>query len=144
MNEAPIQFGQKPRLPAANSKTVEVFDPAMCCSTGICGPDVDPKLVQFAADLGWLRTAGIAVQRHNLAQDPARFVSQPLVQAALAKDGEAALPVILCCGQLVSTGRYPHRDELATLLGLSTAPTSAESTSCCGDSSSCCGGSPAS
>ena len=144
MNETPIQFGQKPRQPAADAKTVEVFDPAMCCSTGICGPDVDSKLVQFAADLGWLRTAGIAVQRHHRAQDPARFVTQPLVQAALARDGEAALPVILCGGRLVSTGRYPNRDELATLLGLPTAPTSTESNSCCGESSSCCGGSPAS
>jgi hypothetical protein len=29
---------------------LDVFDPAMCCSTGVCGPEVDPQLVQFAAD----------------------------------------------------------------------------------------------
>ncbi len=31
--------------------TIEVFDPAMCCSTGVCGPQVDPDLARFAADL---------------------------------------------------------------------------------------------
>jgi hypothetical protein len=142
MSSSTIQFGQKPKLPAAHTGTLEVFDPAMCCSTGICGPDVDSKLVQFAADLGWLRSAGVAVQRHNLAQDPARFVSNPLVQSALAKDGESALPVILTDGRVVSTGRYPDRGELASLLGLAEAPANVEAASCCGGGSSCCGGSP--
>jgi len=27
-------------------KTIEIFDPAMCCSSGVCGPSVDPKLVR--------------------------------------------------------------------------------------------------
>ena len=29
-------------------KKLEVFDPAMCCSTGVCGVEVDPVLAQFA------------------------------------------------------------------------------------------------
>nr|QTX14232.1 Arsenical resistance operon trans-acting repressor ArsD [Klebsiella pneumoniae] len=28
-------------------KTLTVFDPAMCCSTGVCGSDVDQVLVDF-------------------------------------------------------------------------------------------------
>jgi hypothetical protein len=35
--------------------TLCVFDPAMCCSTGVCGPSVDPELARFAADLDWLK-----------------------------------------------------------------------------------------
>lgn len=35
--------------------TLEVFYPPMCCSTGVCGPKVDTKLVQFSADLEWLK-----------------------------------------------------------------------------------------
>ncbi|MDH3390414.1 MAG: arsenic metallochaperone ArsD family protein, partial [Desulfobulbaceae bacterium] len=30
---------------------IEIYDPPMCCPTGVCGPNVDPELVQFAADL---------------------------------------------------------------------------------------------
>src|SRR5690606_31175046 len=52
---------------------VRVFDPAMCCSTGICGPSVDAELVRFAADLDWLKTQGISVERFNLSQQPAAF-----------------------------------------------------------------------
>ena len=50
---------------------VRVFDPAMCCSTGICGPSVDPELVRFAADLDWLKSQGVSVERFNLSQQPA-------------------------------------------------------------------------
>ena len=28
---------------------LQVFDPPMCCSTGVCGPQVDPELPRFAA-----------------------------------------------------------------------------------------------
>ena len=36
------------------TSTMRVFDPAMCCSTGVCGPSTDSILVRFAADLKWL------------------------------------------------------------------------------------------
>ena len=45
---------------------VQVFDPAMCCSTGVCGPSVDPVLPRFAADLEWLKSKGVQVERYNL------------------------------------------------------------------------------
>ncbi|MFO1500060.1 MAG: arsenite efflux transporter metallochaperone ArsD [Verrucomicrobiota bacterium] len=74
------------------TQTLQVFDPAMCCSTGVCGPDVDTKLVQFAADLDWLKSQGVIVQRHNLSQNPAAFVENQAVQTTLTEKGEAALP----------------------------------------------------
>lgn len=30
------------------SVKIEIFDPALCCSTGVCGPSVDPALIQVA------------------------------------------------------------------------------------------------
>ncbi|MEO0018504.1 MAG: hypothetical protein RLZZ522_1787 [Verrucomicrobiota bacterium] len=47
-------------------KTIQVYDPAMCCATGICGTAVDPDLVSFAAMLAQLATRGIAIERYNL------------------------------------------------------------------------------
>ena len=70
---------------------VLVFDPAMCCSTGICGPSVDPKLVRFAADLDWLKSQGASVERFNLSQQPAAFAGDAAVKNALETKGEAAL-----------------------------------------------------
>ena len=37
-------------------KKVEIFDPAMCCSTGVCGPGVDPELTRVASAVYSLRT----------------------------------------------------------------------------------------
>ena len=92
---------------------LEVFDPAMCCSTGVCGPDVDPKLVHFSADLDWLKSQGVEVKRHNLAHEPAAFVANTLIKDVLQRQGVAALPAVVVNGQLISIGCYPDRQELA-------------------------------
>lgn len=92
---------------------IDVFDPAMCCSTGVCGPEVDPALVRFAADLDWLTAQGVEVHRHNLAQDPAAFVANELVNRAIAEDGIESLPVVLVDGRFLSMGAYPSREQLA-------------------------------
>ena len=92
--------------------TVEVFDPPMCCSTGVCGPSVDPALAAFAADLGWLAQQGVVVERHNLSQEPKAFADQDLVRELLAERGDEALPAVVVDGALRSSGRYPSRAEL--------------------------------
>jgi AhpD family alkylhydroperoxidase len=97
---------------------IRVFDPAMCCSTGICGPSVDPQLVRFAADLDWLKTQGVSVERFNLAQQPAAFADDAAVKAALETKGEAGLPLVKVNGEVKSSGGFPSRDELAAWAGL--------------------------
>lgn len=107
------------RQPTAS---VAVYDPPMCCSTGVCGPEVDPALVRFAADLKFLQDQGVEVRRFGLAQNPAAFVENDLVRDALTKTGEAALPIVLVGAAVVANGRYPSREELTASLGLA-APT---------------------
>jgi hypothetical protein len=127
--------------------TVRVFDPAMCCSTGICGPSIDPQLVRFAADLDWLKSNGVTVERFNLSQQPAAFVGDAAVKQALETEGAACLPLIEVNGELTSRGTYPTRDQLAAWAGIgaATASTSAgvPATSTAGDqteaASGCCG-----
>ena len=98
--------------------TVQVFDPPMCCSTGICGPEVDSRLVEFAADLDWLASQGITVRRFNLAQEPMRFAETAAVKAMLERSTEDELPAIVVDGVVAASGRYPSRDELARWAGL--------------------------
>ncbi len=100
------------------TRNLEVFDPAMCCSTGVCGPKVDPVLSQFAADFLWIAGQGVHVERYNLAQQPQVFASNQTVKAALEKYGTGCLPLILLDGAIVSRGRYPGHDELAQMVGL--------------------------
>ena len=99
-------------------KSLQVYDPPMCCSTGVCGPEVDPTLVRFAADLKWIESQGVAVERYNLAQSPIAFAENEVVRNALAEEAEDALPLIVVEGKVVASGAYPSRDDLITFLRL--------------------------
>jgi len=124
---------------------VRVYDPAMCCSTGICGPSVDPQLVRFAADLDWLKSQGVSVERLSLSQQPGAFVADLAVRSALETKGESGLPLVKVNGEVKSSGTYPTRDELAAWAGIRV--TDEVAGGCCGPStksespakkSSCC------
>jgi len=97
---------------------LEVFDPPMCCSSGVCGPNVDEKLVEFNGTLEWLRSRGIEVRRYNPAQQYDAFVSNPTVVKTVNERGGQSLPLILIDGEVVSLGGYPDRAELAAMAGL--------------------------
>lgn len=107
-------------------KIVTVYDPAMCCSTGICGAEVDQKLVNFAADLDWLKGEGVEVTRLNLSQEPGAFAANDAVKSVLESSGVDGLPVILLDGQLHSSGHYPARVELAEMAGVDYTPDASE------------------
>ncbi len=128
------------------SVTIRVFDPAMCCSTGVCGPSVEPELARFAADLDWLQKQGITVERFNLSQEPGAFASTPAVKEALAR-GTEVLPLVMVGDRVAVEGTYPSRETLAALAGvvvtkIEAAPAPAESSGCCCSSTksktSCC------
>ncbi len=102
--------------------SLHVFDPPMCCATGICGNEIDPALVRFAADLRWLVSQGVRVARHNLAQEPAAFVGEPAVQAALADEGEGCLPLLVVDGEIRHRGGYPDRATVAAWFSIEAPP----------------------
>ncbi len=103
---------------------VEVFDPPMCCSSGVCGTNVDPRLAAFAADVDWLSAQGVIVIRHNLAQNPQPFVTNPLVLELMRRKGDHGLPVVIVNGALLGqAGEYPARDVLAQATGLAAGAT---------------------
>lgn len=98
--------------------TLEIYDPAMCCSTGVCGTDVDDTLADFANDIKWLKSQGIEVRRFNLGQEPEAFKSNPHVLSRLQKEGSDILPVILVNSEVASEGGYPGREQLCEWLGI--------------------------
>lgn len=122
-------------------KTIQVFDKPMCCSTGVCGPKVDPVLPRFAADLAWLKSQGHQVERFNLAQQPAAFVQNSEVQQLLATQGTECLPLITVDGRLLSRREYPSRDTLAkwvnSEVAIESLPVDSAGSECCSPSGSC-------
>lgn len=115
--------------------TVTVFDPALCCSTGVCGPSVDPALVEFARDVRWLEGQGVTVRRFGLTSEPAAFAENGRVQGLLAAFGTSALPAVLVNDEIIGYGRYPTREELETVIRVLEEPRP-QAQSCCGGSGS--------
>ncbi len=121
-------------------KTILVYDKPMCCSTGICGPQVDPKLPQFAADLNWLKSQGHQLTRFNLAQQPMAFIENKDVHQLLGSEGTDCLPLILVDGKIVSRKEYPSREVMASWVDIGASKQLlpvAKSGGCCG-STDCC------
>ncbi|RZL84288.1 MAG: arsenite efflux transporter metallochaperone ArsD [Rhodococcus sp. (in: high G+C Gram-positive bacteria)] len=105
--------------------TIEIFEPALCCNTGVCGDDVDQVLVAFSADMDWVRSQGGDIARFNLASEPLAFAEREPVTAFLQVSGSEGLPLVLVDGVTAITGRYPDRTQLAKWAGLTEAPAAA-------------------
>ena len=143
-------------MTAPTSPAIRVFEPALCCNTGVCGPDVDQALVTFTADLDHLRGLGVDIERHNLANDPTAFATEPAVRDFLKVAGSAGLPLTLpslavgsvlsararllqLAGRTDSTQSAPDSVSARVDLGLTavTSGAAASSGGCCGGSGCC-------
>jgi len=116
---------------------IQVFDPALCCSTGVCGVDVDQSLVSFSADVDWATQKGAKIERFNLAQQPMAFAENAAVKAFLVRSGQEALPLTLVDGEVALAGRYPQRNELARWAGIQGVTSLPVQSTCCGGSQCC-------
>lgn len=96
-------------------KTLQVYDPPMCCSTGLCGTEIDPTLVRFAALLKQLSQKGVHVERFNLGQQPMAFVQNPTVKSLLDSEGVAVLPLLIVDDEVRLKGRYLSGEELEVM-----------------------------
>lgn len=120
--------------------TIQIYDPAMCCSSGVCGVDIDQQLVIFSADVDWLKAQGKQIVRFNLAQQPMAFAENDTVKGFLERSGQEGLPLVLVDGAIALAGRYPRRAELARWAGISAFPVASaapSSSACCDGKSSC-------
>ncbi len=111
--------------------SVTVYDPPMCSSTGICGPEVDSKLARFAGDTDWLKAQGIEVRRINLAQEPGRFIDNASVKAILDPSGGYELPAIVVGLAERMLGADEPKAASGSCCGGTTARQERTSTGCC-------------
>jgi hypothetical protein len=97
-------------------KKMIIFDPAMCCSTGVCGPSVDKDLLRVATLLNNLKSHGVVVERHNLTSNPQIFVDTKIISTMLLKEGIEVLPITMVDGEVVKTKVYPTNEEFCSML----------------------------
>jgi len=97
-------------------KKMQIFEPAMCCSTGLCGVGVDPELLRISTVFNSLKKNGIEVQRFNLSDSPQEFVDNKVVNNFINEKGVEGFPITVLEGEIVLTGKYPTNEELVKFL----------------------------
>lgn len=97
-------------------KTMMIFEPAMCCATGLCGVGVDPELLRISTILEALHKKGINVIRYNLSSAPMEFIQRSYIQSELSIHGVDILPLTVVDDQIKISSRYPSNAEILALL----------------------------
>lgn len=125
-------------------KEMQIFEPALCCDTGVCGASVDPELLRITTVIDRLKKNGVTVKRFNLNNAPMEFVTNQVVNLYVNQKGAEILPVVLVDGNIVIEGRYPTNEEILTLLELPATVllpknvTNGGNCCCSGNSGGCC------
>lgn len=125
-------------------KTIEIYDPAMCCATGVCGPSVDTELLRVATVVDTLKKQGVDIKRFNLASEPQAFISNKIINDLLMQDNDI-LPVTLVDGAVAKTKKHLSNDEFSTLTGILSVNAPQPAAACCSGTpddttEACCSG----
>lgn len=119
-------------------KKMIIFEPALCCETGVCGVGVDPELLRISTVLNSLKKNNVIVDRFNLNVAPMEFITNQIINKYLNEKGVEGLPAVIVDNEIIITGRYPTNDEFMSLLSVpadfltaSKAENSQEESSCC-------------
>lgn len=97
---------------------LKIYDPPMCCPTGVCGPSFDPELLRVQDMLITLGKKGVQVERYNIARQLAKFMLNPVISALLKEHGRSILPIIMVGDQVIKTGEYPSLEEICSIMGI--------------------------
>jgi hypothetical protein len=124
-------------------KRISIYEPALCCDTGVCGVNVDPELVRISTLINNLKKNGITIERYNLSSEPMAFINNNKVKDALDNNGTDRLPLIFVDDDIVIEGRYPKNEEIMELLQLpkdylESSENEKPNQGCCGNNNTCC------
>jgi len=94
-------------------RKLEIFEPPLCCPTGVCGPAPDPALAKLQENVLRWKKAGITVERMAINQAPQRFMANSTVVDLLTREGQEVLPIAILDGVVVCKGKYPAYEQVA-------------------------------
>lgn len=98
---------------------IEIFDPPLCCPSGLCGPDIDPALLDINEAILKIKKefdGRVTIERYLLSQQGQKFMQEPEVMKRLKANGVTMLPITLVDGKIVKEKEYPGYDELIMLI----------------------------
>ncbi len=100
-------------------KTMSIYEPAMCCETGLCGVGVDPELLRISTVFNNLKKNGVNVKRFNLSNFPQEFIKNAEINKLINGEGGVdALPATVVDGEIVKTKAYPTNAEIVMWLNI--------------------------
>lgn len=97
---------------AGDTPVVEIFDPPMCCPTGLCGPALDQTLLDVSEMILALQAAGVRVERYQMTSHPHVFMNNAEVMRLVRQQQMAALPITAVNGNIIISGAYPTFSEV--------------------------------
>ncbi len=101
-----------PTTAAESTPAVEIFDPPMCCPTGLCGPTLDQTLLDVSDMILALQVGGLRVERYQMTSHPQKFITNAEVMRLVREKQMAALPITIVRGQIIKVGAYPTLTEV--------------------------------
>ncbi|MBZ0306773.1 MAG: arsenite efflux transporter metallochaperone ArsD [Anaerolineae bacterium] len=110
-----INLTELPQPPTQHAE-VELFDPPMCCPTGLCGPTLDQTLLDVNEMIVALKAEGISIERYQMTSHPQRFISTVAVMRLIQEKQMDALPITLVKGSILKVGSYPTLEEIQSAL----------------------------
>ena len=113
------------QFPGLATLDVEIFDPPLCCPTGLCGPVLDTTLVDLSEAINMLQADGRTVVRHMMTADPQAFMRNREVYQLIRERQLAVLPITVVRGRIVKTDAYASLDEMRVALETQTVAASA-------------------
>ncbi len=100
----------------AQGAKVEIFDPPLCCPTGLCGPTIDPVLLDVNEMVLKLQAQGVKVVRYLMTAQPQAFLNNAEVYRLVRERQLAALPITVVNGRVIKVGAYPTQAEVQAAL----------------------------
>ena len=94
------------------AKSFIIYESAMCCSSGVCGPNPDKSLIDLQDALEKLKDIGVKVERYSLTGNPKQFRENREVIKLMQEQKIKALPITTCDGKVIKVGAYPSLAEL--------------------------------
>lgn len=95
------------------TKKIEIYEEAMCCPTGLCGPSINPELLRISNLVDTMNKGeNEKIKRYNLSESPMAFVENTIVSQLLKEKGMACLPLTLYGDKIIKTGEYPTNQEI--------------------------------
>jgi hypothetical protein len=107
--------------PLTSMATVGIFDPPMCCPTGMCGPTIDQTLLDVNEMILILQSQGVSVTRYQMTSHPQAFLNNSEVMKLVREKQMEALPITTVNDHVIKVGAYPTLAEIKNVLNGATS-----------------------